>query len=67
MSSTRERIESYIKTRISEAREKVIEIVCEDLVRGLNIAPTTCYMYLKIVCKDIGGKYDRGKCIVIKT
>ena len=65
MLSTREKVEAYIKTRISESNEKIVEITCEDLVRDLDIAPSTCYVYLKAVCGDFGGKYYRGKCIIV--
>jgi transcriptional regulator CtsR len=66
MLSTREKVEAYVKTRITESKDRVVEITCEDIVRDLSIAPSTCYLYLRVVCRDVGGRYERGKCIVIK-
>jgi transcriptional regulator CtsR len=67
MSTIREKISMYVKSVVEKSTEKLVEISCEDVVSALNIAPSTCYSYLRIVCKEIGGKYDRGRCIVIKA
>jgi hypothetical protein len=66
MSTLREKLLEYVKSTIEKSVDKLVEIRCEDVVSALNIAPTTCYLYLRVVCKEVGGKYNRGICVVIK-
>jgi len=67
MLSPREKVEIYIKARVNASEEKVVEITCEDLTRDLDIDPPMCYIYLKAVCGDFGGRYEKGKCIIMKS
>jgi transcriptional regulator CtsR len=66
MSTIREKMLNYVKSVVEKSTDKLVEIRCEDIVSTLNIAPTTCYLYLRVVCKEVGGKYNRGACVVIK-
>ncbi|MCC6058539.1 MAG: hypothetical protein LM568_06455 [Desulfurococcaceae archaeon] len=66
MSSIREMVYSYVKKVVSNSVSKVVVVSCDDVVTELGIAPSTCYAYLRVVCRDIGGEYIRGKCTVVK-
>ena len=62
-----EKILDFVKIRVENSFEKIVEISCEDIVNALNVAPSTCYQYLKPVCKSVGGVYRRGVCIKVKA
>jgi len=66
MSTVREKMLDYVKSVVEKSNDRLIEIRCEDIVPVLGIAPTTCYLYLRVVCKQVGGKYSKGTCIVVK-
>jgi hypothetical protein len=50
-----DKVLNLVKSRIENSFEKIVEVSCEDIVSELNIAPSTCYQYLKMVCKRIEG------------
>jgi transcriptional regulator CtsR len=62
-----DKILDLVKNRIENSFEKIVEVNCEDIVNTLNIAPSTCYQYLKPICKSIGGVYRGGVCIKVKA
>jgi len=66
MSSIREMVYAYVKKAIESSTSKLVTVSCDEVVIKLNIAPSTCYAYLRVVCRDIGGEYIRGKCTVVK-
>jgi hypothetical protein len=62
-----EKILNLVKNRIENSFEKIVEVSCEDIVNELNIAPSTCYQYLKMICKRVEGVYRKGTCIKVKA
>jgi hypothetical protein len=62
-----DKVLNLVKNRIENSFDKIVEVSCEDIVNTLNIAPSTCYQYLKMICKRIDGVYRKGTCIKVKT
>jgi hypothetical protein len=67
MSSIREKVYEYVKKAVESSTSRFVTVSCDEVVMKLNIAPSTCYAYLRVVCRDIGGEYIRGKCTVVRS
>jgi hypothetical protein len=59
-----ELVRKYIISKLSNTKDRFLKIHYTDLVKDLPIKPSTAIMYLRAICRELGGEYVRGVCLI---
>ena len=60
----RELVEKYVDEVLAKQREGYVKIHYTDVIASTRLAPTVAIKHLREVCKDRGGEYIYGTCII---
>jgi hypothetical protein len=57
-------VKKYVISKLGSTQDKFLKIHYTDLVKDLPIKPSTAILYLRAVCRELGGEYVRGVCLI---
>jgi hypothetical protein len=60
----RELVEKYVDECIKKAGAGYVKIHYTDVIAATRVAPTVAIRRLREVCKEKGGEYISGTCII---
>ena len=60
----RELVEKYVDEVLAKQREGYVKIHYTDVIASTGLAPTVAIRRLREVCKERGGEYISGACII---
>jgi len=60
----RELVEKYVDEVMAKQREGYVKIHYTDVIASTRLAPTVAIRRLREVCKEKGGEYIYGTCII---
>jgi hypothetical protein len=60
----RELVERYVNEVLAKQREGYVKIHYTDVIASTRLAPTAAIKHLREVCKERGGEYISGTCII---
>jgi hypothetical protein len=60
----REIVEKYVNEVLARQRGGYVKIHYTDVIASTRLAPTVAIKHLREVCKEKGGEYISGTCII---